>query len=196
MECVGLIKMKINDLMNENNQLNELIGWFKKDPVQQNINRYLPGFMKRFKEYIAYSAKTGSNPNDPALRSNVLQQMIKYYTKPTRNELITINKQIQNSIQDLNDNAIEKIASYAIALELQKKILPQQQKAKKKNIKQTSPSQVTGQVPVSITSGTAEKAGGVEYVWNGNEWRNGTNGQPATSAIAAALTAKVTGAMP
>lgn len=46
--------------------------------------------------------------------------------------------------------------------------------------------------PTSIPGGTTQTAGGVEYVWNGSEWRNSTTGATATAAIASALTASVT----
>jgi hypothetical protein len=54
----------------------------------------------------------------------------------------------------------------------------------------TSPNPRGG--PPSIPGGTTQTAGGVEYVWNGSEWRNSTTGASATAAIASALTASVT----
>jgi hypothetical protein len=50
--------------------------------------------------------------------------------------------------------------------------------------------------PPSIVSGQTAKAGGVEYVWNGSEWRNGATGAVATAPISAALTASLTGGNP
>ncbi len=50
--------------------------------------------------------------------------------------------------------------------------------------------------PPNIVSGQTAKAGGVEYVWNGSEWKNGATGAVATAPIAAALTASVTGGNP
>ena len=50
--------------------------------------------------------------------------------------------------------------------------------------------------PPSIVSGQTAKAGGVEYVWNGSEWRNGATGAVATAPIAAALTSSLTGGNP
>lgn len=54
----------------------------------------------------------------------------------------------------------------------------------------------SGNPPPSIVSGQTAKAGGVEYVWNGSEWRNSTTGAVATAPIAAALTASITGGNP
>ena len=39
----------------------------------------------------------------------------------------------------------------------------------------------------TVAKGTTTTVGGVEYVWNGTEWRDATTGKPATARIEAAI---------
>jgi hypothetical protein len=179
--------MKIDELLNEQEHLDELFGWFKKDPAQQMIGKYLPGFMQKWNEYMSLAAQSGKQSNDPVYRTKVLGQMIAHYTKPTRNDLITLNKVIKNAGANItNDKTIEQIASQAIALALQKRLIPQKQKAKKAKSTTTAPAKAaTPRIP----AGHSLKFGGVDYVWNGSEWRNGNTGAVADAKITAALNA-------
>jgi len=179
--------MKIDELLNEQEHIDELFGWFKKDPAQQMIGKYLPGFMQKWNEYMSLAAQSGKPSNDPAYRTKILGQMIAHYTKPTRTDLITLNKVIKNAGANIsNDKTIEQIASQAIALALQKRLVPQKQKAKKTKPTITAPTKTT---KPSIPAGHSLPFGGVPYVWNGSEWRNGNTGAVADAKTTAALNA-------
>lgn len=175
--------MKIDELLNEQEHLDELFGWFKKDPAQQMIGKYLPGFMQKWNEYMSLAAQSGKQSNDPVYRTKVLGQMIAHYTKPTRNDLITLNKVIKNAGANItNDKTIEQIASQAIALALQKRLIPQKQKAKKAKSTTTAPAKAaTPGIPVGATVPYMNKT----YTWTNDAWRSGTEVLTGSDALAA-----------
>ena len=163
--------MKINELLNEENQVNEF-GWFKKDPAQQMIDKYLPGFMDKWTQYMALAQRANTNYKDPAYRIKILGQMLNYYIKPNRTELIALNRMIKNSGNNItNDAEIKKIASAGIAMALQKRIAPQKQKSKK------VAKATTAATPATATPATEfvvfnSKAGPVRFNFDGTNWFN------------------------
>jgi hypothetical protein len=195
--------MKINELLNEGQQLDEIFGWLK-GTGDQMTNRYLPGFMRKWKEYMTLAPQTGNSPNNPEYRVKVLKQMLARYVRPVGEEIDVLNKLIADAGQNIaNDNTIKQIATRGIAIALQRRIVPPEKEAAKKKVKaKTSPTKTAppaiGTAPMapkvtySIAVGTPIKVtdatGDVEYVWNGSEWRNGRTGKTASKKIANYLT--------
>lgn len=196
--------MKINELLNEE-QLDEIEPGVV--PGRLNIKRYF-GQGKRNAQMIKQDKQTAKQlyaqwnnyavrinqalANDPELQKKSADYFMSFISKvlriPTTNPMFD---EIENMLggptgMNYNKATAQKALDYAVA---------------QRSMAMLGPSGRGGRGgpgggPPSIVSGQTAKAGGVEYVWNGSEWRNGATGAVATAPIAAALTASVTGGTP
>lgn len=155
--------MKINELVNE--------AFWSRNPAEEKLNDYLKGFMEKWSEYMTTAKATGQDFRDPAYRLKVLNLMINYYTKPKPEDLAVLTPKINSLGKNiLKDGNVKEIARQAIALAMQKKLLPQE---KSKNAKEQ----------------VKRKYNGVDYTWDGKQWVGAATGRVANDNIQAKLNA-------
>lgn len=127
--------------------------------------------------------------DDPEKAEKTINYFKAYLSKVLR---IPATDPIFNEIEAMLGNGANyssKTVMQAIGQAVQKRQLAQLGRSQPK-----PPTPPTGGPPApNIISGQTQTAGGVEYVWNGSEWRNSATGAVATAPIAAALTASTTG---
>lgn len=199
--------MKINELLNETEQLDELEPG--QVPGRLNLKRYF-GQGKRNAQMIKQDKQTAKQlyaqwnnyavrinqalANDPELVRKSADYFMSFISKvlriPTTNPMFDEIETMLGGPTGMNYNkaTAQKALEYAVA---------QRSMAMLGSSGRGGPGPGPGRGgPPSIVSGQTAKAGGVEYVWNGSEWRNGATGAVATAPIAAALTASVAGGTP
>ena len=170
-------------------ELTEAGIWDKiaKPNLDAMAKKYLNNFLKKYHDVTRIQSANGIDMTDKENQQKTLAGLIGRYAMLTSDQLSQVKSAIIS--RDLSDDSqLSRLLNDVIKMTL---VNHQQAKAGENPV--LGPSDVVKDPnthadtnsPGSIVSGTTQTAGGVEYVWNGSEWRRGDNGQKATDIIAA-----------
>lgn len=199
--------MKINELLNEQEQLDEIEPGVV--PSRLSWKRYV-GQGKRNAQMLKQDKQVAKQLynqwNSYAVRINkalagdaeLIPKSVEYFKSFISKALrIPANSEVFDKIEDIlgtnGMNYKKETAMAALEYAVSQRATAQLGTKTKFGTRGAGGGSNPSGNPPSIPGGTTEKAGGVEYVWNGSEWRNSATGATATAPIAAALTAQVTG---
>lgn len=184
------------DMENPDNYLKELSRWMR-------VRMHIPANSKILTDMITYLKTNGTTNQtlpkamyDAVKAASVSTERGKRYSTRSTDNMKTLVSQILPIIQPvmtgLNVKQREELFNFIMA-----KIVADNTIDDPREILKLAQDYVrtlsSRPPPTSIPGGTTQTAGGVEYVWNGSEWKNSTTGATATSAISAALTASFAG---